>query len=97
MARKGQIITLKTAIPMDYWKDYAVGDEWVVVAGGAIVVAAPVIQKHSGSHTDALSIYLEKFDDYFEMTDRKGPLPTGHISRHSFTYQWNDAIRNVQF
>ncbi len=54
MTRKGQIITLKTPLLLDLFKGCAVGEDWIVISGGAITVAAPVDQSHSQSHTDAL-------------------------------------------
>lgn len=58
MARKGQIITLKTALLMDSFKGYAVGEDWIVISGGAITVAAPMVQNHSLSHTDEDLLYF---------------------------------------
>lgn len=95
MARKGQIITLKTALLMDSFKGYAVGEDWIVISGGAITVAAPMVQNHSLSHTDALCMDEKELKYYFESTNRKGCVPTGLISRHTFAYQWNDAIRSL--
>jgi hypothetical protein len=95
MTRKGQIITLKTPLLLDLFKGCAVGEDWIVISGGAITVAAPVDQSHSQSHTDALCMDKKDFNHYFEATDRKGAVPTGVISRHTFAYQWNDAIRTL--
>lgn len=94
--RKGQVITLKQAIMHEKFKDCAVGGEWVVLSGGKTTVAAPVAQYDAETRdTNALRLEEKQVDQYFDLTDRKGKVPTGYLVTYNLSYQWNDAIRSL--
>lgn len=94
--RKGQVITLKQAIMHEKFKDCAVGGEWVVLSGGKTTVAAPVAQYDAETRdTNALRLEEKQVDQYFDLTDRKGELPTGYVTTYHLAYQWNEVIRSM--
>lgn len=78
--RKGQIIKLKQAIMHELFKDCAVGGDWVVLSGGKTTIAVPVVHSDSKSTKNALRIEEREITQHFEMTNRKGEVPTLYVA-----------------
>ncbi len=94
--RKGQIITLKQAIMHELFKTCAVGGDWVVLTGGKVTIAAPLSKDDSEpTNINALRLEEREIGQHFDLTDRKGKVPTGYLVTYNLSYQWNDAIRSL--